>query len=238
MKIPFRFLPASWGLKGKTRELAQAEYELEGYELEMKLAEINHRSDPTALALASLHIQNRHNHISARQYREEVANIKLTGDALQKELLDIKFDYKELTELEYKTAVIKLMVAEGKDQDLEMNELNLDMGIITEAEFKKNEATIKGEPYVAVINSNYKPEDKLDGLYFEFDWNDLWIDELKANGYQGFTDDQIVQRWFEDLCRGVVDETMNEDDGQPVPFNSNGRTINKVRRDGGPTEYS
>lgn len=238
MKIPFKFLPASWGLKGKTRELAQAEYELEGYELEMKLAEINHRSDPTALALASLNIQNRYNHIGARQYREEVANIKLTGDALQKELLDIKFDYKELTELEYKTAVIKLMVAEGKDQDLEMNELNLDMGIITEAEFKKNEATIKGEPYVAVINSNYKPEDKLDGLYFEFDWNDLWIEELKANGYQGFTDDQIVQRWFEDLCRGVVDETMNEDDGQPVPFNSNGRTINKVRRDGGPTEYS
>jgi hypothetical protein len=237
MKIPFKFLPASWGLKGKTRELAQAEYELDGYQLEMKLAEINHRGNDTDLKLAKLKIDYRYSAISAREYREKVAHINLTGDALQKELLDTQRDYGDLTALEYKTQVIKLMVAEGVDQELEMNEVNFEHGVITEAEFNKRQATIKGEPYIAVINSNFKPEDKLDGLYFEFDWNDLWIEELKAAGYQGFTDDQIVERWFQDLCRGVADSGDQEDDGQPIPFNS-GRTINKVRRDGGPTEYS
>jgi hypothetical protein len=237
MKIPFKYLPASWGLKGKTRELAQAEYELTGYDLDIKLAEINHRGDPKAQSLAWLRIRKLYGNIEERSYLEQMADLTLAGDDLQKEKLDIQYKFGDLSDEEYRTAVIKLMVADGVDQELELNEMNLELGNITEAEFKKRAATIKGEPYIAVINSNFKPEDKLDGLYFEFDWNDLWIAELKANGYQGFTDDQIVERWFQDLCRGVVDSGDIEDDGQPIPFNS-GRTINKVRRDGGPTEYS
>ena len=34
-------MPASWGLKGKTRAIAEAEYYYEGEELEKALAEIN-----------------------------------------------------------------------------------------------------------------------------------------------------------------------------------------------------
>lgn len=40
-KIKFGWLPGHWGLKGKTREIAKAEYELEGYELKKRLLEIN-----------------------------------------------------------------------------------------------------------------------------------------------------------------------------------------------------
>ena len=36
-KLPFGTLPGHWGLKGKTREIAKAEYELEGYALELQL---------------------------------------------------------------------------------------------------------------------------------------------------------------------------------------------------------
>jgi hypothetical protein len=42
MKIPFGFLPASWGLKGKSRQIAEAEYNLEGYDLDVALALIEH----------------------------------------------------------------------------------------------------------------------------------------------------------------------------------------------------
>ena len=38
--IPFGWLPGHWGLKGKTKERARAEYELEGYDLEIALAVI------------------------------------------------------------------------------------------------------------------------------------------------------------------------------------------------------
>ena len=40
-KIPFWMLPASWGLTGKSKLRAKAEYELEGIELEKELARID-----------------------------------------------------------------------------------------------------------------------------------------------------------------------------------------------------
>ena len=39
-KIPFNWMPGSFGLKGRTRDIAQAEYELTGYELERRLLDI------------------------------------------------------------------------------------------------------------------------------------------------------------------------------------------------------
>ena len=37
-KVPFWMLPASWGLTGKTKLRAKAEYELEGIALDKELA--------------------------------------------------------------------------------------------------------------------------------------------------------------------------------------------------------
>ena len=43
--IPFSWLPASWGLAGPARAEAEAYYYLEGYELEVTLAEIKLSGD-------------------------------------------------------------------------------------------------------------------------------------------------------------------------------------------------
>ena len=40
-KLPFSMMPASWGLKGKSRAIAEAEYYYEGEELEKVLDEIS-----------------------------------------------------------------------------------------------------------------------------------------------------------------------------------------------------
>ena len=45
MKIPFGLLPGSWGLTGKTRKIAEAEYYYSGYQLEVELALINNEND-------------------------------------------------------------------------------------------------------------------------------------------------------------------------------------------------
>lgn len=39
--LPFGWLPGHWGLSGSMRELAKAEYELEGEELDRRKLEIN-----------------------------------------------------------------------------------------------------------------------------------------------------------------------------------------------------
>ena len=43
--IPFNWMPGSWGLRGKTYRFAQAEYELDGEELDYELCKIEHEAD-------------------------------------------------------------------------------------------------------------------------------------------------------------------------------------------------
>ena len=42
--LPFGILPGSWGLKGKTRKMAEAEYYYDGYDLEIVTAGIENDS--------------------------------------------------------------------------------------------------------------------------------------------------------------------------------------------------
>ena len=236
MKIPFGWLPASWGLKGTSREIAEAEYSLTGYDRDVKLAAIKYRGDDKAYTTAKLNLDLRYKKIGSREHEILIAHNTLSGDDLKCQLLHIQFIYGEITEREYQIAVANIMVAPGVDLELELLEIDHNLGLITDSEFKKQSATARGEPYISVVDAQYDPSEKLNGLYFEFDWNDAWIVELKAAGYVGFTDDQLVQRWFADICRGVASEESNQlEEAQPLPFNS-GR-INQSHPPGGPTEY-
>jgi hypothetical protein len=66
-KIPFWMLPASWGLNGKTRAIAEAEYYFEGKELEEKLAEIGGNT-PEDKEVAVLAVKLKHEEISQDAY--------------------------------------------------------------------------------------------------------------------------------------------------------------------------
>ncbi len=305
MKIPFGWLPSSWGLKGTTREIAEAEYKLTGIELDDTLAEIKHREDePEVLERVKLKNKRKHNLITSREYDDQHARMTLTGVDLARKLLELEckrgeltpaqmrianakltytgkelaiellklqlthteiteeafqiglanlnFTGKELecelarlqwahghiTERDYQIAVAKIMIPEGVDLELELLEIDFNLGLIEQQPYEKKVADVKGEPYICVLNSEYNPDEKLNGLFFEFDWNDKWIEELRAAGYTGFTEDQIIQRWFTDVCRGVVQETDQVyEEEQPMPFNSQRIIKKESNPDGGPTSY-
>jgi hypothetical protein len=74
-KLPFWMLPASWGLKGKTREIAEAEYYFNGKELEERLAEINSET-PEEKEIAKLAVKLKHEEITQDAFDKAVANIK------------------------------------------------------------------------------------------------------------------------------------------------------------------
>jgi hypothetical protein len=73
----------------------------------------------------------------------------------------------------------------------------------------KEIATENGEPYVAVLSVEVDPENVHDGA-FELDWNDKFITNLVRAGYQGKTDADIVDRWFQDVCRNIVLENFEQ----------------------------
>lgn len=78
---------------------------------------------------------------------------------------------------------------------------------------EKEIATEKGEPYVAILSMQVDPENMHQGA-FELDWNDKFVANLIRAGYQGKPDDKdsdIVDRWFQNVCRHVVMETWEQE---------------------------
>lgn len=71
----------------------------------------------------------------------------------------------------------------------------------------KERATRKKEPWVGVLDTKINPDNPRNG-FFELDWNEYFVLQLKQAGY-GFDADpeeEIVDRWFRDLCRDVASE--------------------------------
>ena len=77
----------------------------------------------------------------------------------------------------------------------------------------KELATEKGEPYVSMLKMDIDPENLHQGA-FELDWNDIFVARLVKAGYmikREDTDAEIVDRWFQNVCRHVVMETWEQE---------------------------
>lgn len=73
----------------------------------------------------------------------------------------------------------------------------------------KDIATEKGEPYISVISVELDPTNIGNGA-FELDWNDKFIANLVRAGYQGKDDAAMVDQWFQDVCRNVLQENYEQ----------------------------
>lgn len=71
----------------------------------------------------------------------------------------------------------------------------------------KERATAKGEPWVSVLDTHVNKENVRNG-FFELDWNEIFIVQLKQAGYgfDGDPEEEIVDRWFRDLARNMLAE--------------------------------
>ncbi len=78
----------------------------------------------------------------------------------------------------------------------------------------KDRATRKKEPWVGVLNTHVN-QDNIRNGFFELDWNEQFVLKLKQEGYgaDGDLDEEIVDRWFRELCANVV---VDGDYGGPV----------------------
>ena len=72
---------------------------------------------------------------------------------------------------------------------------------------EKEEANKKKQPWVAVLDTQVNPNNIRNG-FFELDWNNEFIEQLLDAGYQGESNEEIVDAWF----RTIVVQ-MLEDEG-------------------------
>ena len=71
----------------------------------------------------------------------------------------------------------------------------------------KERATLRGEPWVSVLDTHVNKDNIRNG-FFERDWNDEFIVQLKQAGYgfDGDPEEEIVDRWFRDLASNMLME--------------------------------
>ena len=71
----------------------------------------------------------------------------------------------------------------------------------------KERATARGEPWVDVLETHVNKDNIRNG-FFELDWNQEFIAQLKQAGYgfDGDPEEEIVDRWFRDLARNMLSE--------------------------------
>lgn len=269
MKIPFSLSPSSWFLSGVEREIAKAQHELSGYELDRKIAELKYPDNP----LKALGVDYQYGKISATDYdkaclpndlspeerRRAILKIAFkNGDIGQREfeekivdldypkatderkiaLSEIKLKYGEISDYEHAMACVKIkhkpktedyiravIDVEYKfgnideyERDLRLCEVEYEEGLerslakleidyahnkVDKLGYDKEKATLKNEPWIDVIDHGFNPELGINGVYFEFDWNDHWILYLRANGYRGATETEVVDNWFSDVCKST-----------------------------------
>jgi len=89
---------------------------------------------------------------------------------------------------------------------------------------EKELATEAGEPWVSVIDVELDPENVGNGA-FELDWNEHFIKKLWKSGYRDEDENDMVDRWFQDVCRNVVLETYEKDEAMVTRSDlGNGKT--------------
>ena len=103
----------------------------------------------------------------------------------------------------------------------------------------KELATERDEPYVSVLSVELDPNNVGAGA-FELDWNDKFVAKLVRAGYQvkpNEPDSDIVDRWFQDVCRHVVLETYQNIEAMN-PTTTQARPIRSKDLGNGKTEVS
>ena len=107
-------------------------------------------------------------------------------------------------------------------------DLDLQYGKINKDERDKQIATADNEPYVKVLQVEFDQKQPNIGS-FELDWNEAFIETLAKSGYTGKAPEQIIDEWFNDVCRNILMEDFNDKNfvaDAPV----------EIKRDDGKTE--
>ena len=81
----------------------------------------------------------------------------------------------------------------------------------------KERATAAGQPYIAITKVDVNPANINSGS-FELDWNPKFAANLARAGYQakpGESEDVIVDRWFQTVCRNIALEVYEQNAADP-----------------------
>ena len=104
----------------------------------------------------------------------------------------------------------KILGVDKLEAELDAARKQLEEKTKQEDNSEKAVATANKEPYVSILSVDVDSEDPSYGS-FELDWNEYFILKLKRIGYPGEEDEQIIDLWFQQVCRHILLETYEQD---------------------------
>ena len=236
--IPFWLYPFSWGLKGKAREIARANYELQGAALEHKLLDLEYPNTYSSKDYVAKYadLQLKYGHINAYQHGHKLANLiedpkkkaiaiaklDLSGYDLEKELLLINRD--DYSTEGWQEANIKIEYKYGN---------------LTDSEYMREIVNLIQDPVkkaLGFLELDYK-EGKIEFFKYDKEMHTLlgkpWVNVLKMDFAPGKPEegafeldwnehfikelensgylgkpDEMINLWFMTVCKNVALDTF------------------------------
>ena len=160
-----------------------------------------------------------YNHSDSPYERDiAVAEVTLAGIDLESRLNDINFEYGVISEYDHAKKTIELTCDDDLDKQIKLLKLDIENNVIDSIQGEKEIANLLKQPWVKVINDDLDLTDGPNGYYMEFDWNDHWIEKLRSHGYTGVSDDEVMEKWFVDVCRHQISQANPDyDSGIIIP---------------------
>jgi hypothetical protein len=93
---------------------------------------------------------------------------------------------------------------------------------------------VKIEPKVDIIKFDFDPNNPRLGS-IELDWNSEFVALLSKHGYLGKDEEEIVDKWLNDVCRTII---SNPYQGTNVPADNFSNVSNKKNLGNGKSEIS
>lgn len=222
-KIPFSWTPLAWFMpkESDTYRKAKLEYYYSGEELERRLIEEFNQPGSQEFRLQKLEHDLKWERISHLEY--EKRKLEILHDMSSKEyrigMLRLKRIVGEISEYDLKVAILKEEYHENSETfKLKLLDVEREFDKITQLQYEKDKATIQGTPFFKIVDGRVVGHPGDGGIEFEFEWNDYFINELREAGWEGITDDQVVENWFSDACRQIASEELGD---FPPPIKDN-----------------
>ena len=130
----------------------------------------------------------------------------LKGEAYQR----AKIEY-ELDGIDRKIALAKVGCKTTEEEAIAEADVMLEEGEMTQAQHDKAVAHVLKRPWVEVKKMEVNPDDPKAG-YMELDWNDEFVAMLQDKGYVGDSDESVVNKWFNGICRTVLLQELEDQD--------------------------
>lgn len=216
MRLPFKLIPAHWGLSGKSLELAKIDYYIKDpYEAEMARAKLI--DDDIERQKTEMRIDKKYSKITDSQY--EVSMINLNNELIsevdyKKAVLQIRKKYKELSEREYMESELELM-PDSKEKELMTLALLYKYHEITEDDYQKGVATINEKVWWKLTVTSDSNEE----VEVSLDYNEFFVKTLQETGHPGNDENEIVDFYVKDLGRKLATGESSDYDSRLLQAN-------------------